>query len=77
MVRRVFDGGDMGCGELILALAREMRQLAPGDLLEVRSADPGAEADLPAWARMVGHRFEGTAAPIGASRRFLIRKGKK
>ncbi len=66
----------MGCGVLVLALAREMRRLAPGDLLEVRTTDPGAEADLPAWARMVGHQFEGVADPIGASRRFLIRKGR-
>lgn len=72
---RVFDGGDMGCGELVMALAREMRRLADGDPLEVRTTDPGADADLPAWARMAGHRFEGTLPPEGASRRFLFRKG--
>lgn len=44
---------------------------------EVRTTDPGAEADLPAWSRMTGHRFEGLAAPVGASRCVLIRKGKK
>jgi tRNA 2-thiouridine synthesizing protein A len=72
---RVLDAGDTGCGELVLALSVEMRKLAPGELLEVRSSDPGVPADLPAWARMTGHAFEGELPPAGRSRRFLLRKG--
>lgn len=72
---RVFDGGDMGCGELVMALAREMRGLTDGEPLEVRTTDPGAPADLPAWASMAGHRFEGTLPAEGRTRRFLLRKG--
>lgn len=72
---RVFDGGDMGCGELVMALAREMRALAEGDLLEVRTTDPGAPADLPAWARMAGHRLEAVLPAVGPTLRFLIHKG--
>lgn len=75
MTARVFDGGDMGCGELVMALAREMRGLAAGEPIEVRTTDPGADADLPAWARMAGHRFEGALPREGATRRFLVRKG--
>ncbi len=65
----------MGCGELVMALAREMRTLAEGELLEVRTTDPGALADLPAWARMAGHRYEGMVESPDPSRRFLVRKG--
>jgi tRNA 2-thiouridine synthesizing protein A len=71
---RVFDGGDMGCGELVMALAREMRALPPGGRLEVSSRDPGAPHDLPAWARMTGHAIERTEQ-VGTTWRFVLRKG--
>lgn len=59
----------------MIALAREMCRLAPGDLFEVRTTGPGAEADLPVWARLAGHAFEGAMPTLRLSRRFLIRKG--
>jgi tRNA 2-thiouridine synthesizing protein A len=70
---RVFDGGDMGCGELVMALAREMRTLPPGGRLEVSSRDPGAPHDLPAWARMTGHAIEHMER-LETAWRFVLRK---
>lgn len=51
----IFDGGTMGCGELVLELRFKMADLNAGDLLKVVALDPGAPEDLPAWCKMTGH----------------------
>lgn len=33
-----------------------VKQLAPGETLEVVCTDPGAANDVPAWCRINGHR---------------------
>jgi len=32
-----------------------VKELAPGDVLEVRCTDPGVKNDIPAWCRINGH----------------------
>ena len=32
-----------------------VKQLQPGDILEVHCTDPGALSDIPAWCRINGH----------------------
>ncbi|MGH7301427.1 MAG: sulfurtransferase TusA family protein, partial [Candidatus Rokuibacteriota bacterium] len=44
-------------------------RLAPGEVLEVRSTDPGAREDLPAWCRLTGHEFLAMHGP-----RYFLRK---
>lgn len=50
-----WDAGDLGCGELVLALTLRMRQLESGQVLRLTARDRGAPADIPAWCRMTGH----------------------
>ncbi len=50
-----WDGGDMGCGDLVLELRLQLRELGPGAVLRVRATDPGAPVDLPAWCGLTGH----------------------
>ena len=68
------DTGEDGCGDLVLAIARRMRPLAVGQLLEIRAHDAGASEDIPAWCRMTGHEL--IVLPRGENNigRFLIRK---
>ncbi len=55
-IHAVCDGGDQGCGGgLLVLLLQAMKRLASGDVLEVRSTDPGVREDLPAWCRMTGN----------------------
>lgn len=51
----VVDAGRLGCGELLVLLHGEMGRLAPGQVLEAVTYDPGAREDLPAWCRLLGH----------------------
>ena len=43
------------CPMPILEIAKAMRRLPPGALVELISTDRGLEADLPAWCEATGH----------------------
>jgi len=52
-----YDAGDKGCGEgPIQEIAALMRDLEPGQTLEVRATDSTVRIDLPAWTRLTGHK---------------------
>ena len=67
------DTGPLGCGELLMVLARRFRDLPTGWVVAVRSYDPGALEDLPAWCRM---RRQALLAvePLAEGNRFYIRR---
>lgn len=51
----VLDAGEEGCATLSGTLRRHIRALAPGQVLELRSTEPSAHTDVPAWCRLTGH----------------------
>ncbi len=55
----LIDGGDRGCGELLLVLAARSRTLGPGSRVRLLATDPAAAIDLPAWCHLTGHRYLG------------------
>ena len=69
-----YDFGEMSCGELLMALLQAMRPLPTGTLVEVRSLDPAAPIDIPAWCMMVGHALL-VRARGPDNTYYLIRKG--
>jgi tRNA 2-thiouridine synthesizing protein A len=54
-VADAWDAGDLGCGELVMALHLRMKGLRGGDIFRVTATDPAAPEDLPAWCRLCGH----------------------
>lgn len=46
----------MGCGELVLALRKRLRNM-PTQTLKVIAFDRGAPVDLPAWCRLTGNEL--------------------
>lgn len=69
-VHALLDAGTGGCeAGALLRLRDLMTGLEPGQVLEVRSTDPGVREDLPAWCRLTGHEFLGAR---GA--RYFVRK---
>ena len=68
-VRVDWDAGDLGCGDLVLALKGRLRDVPPGTVFTVRATDPGAILDLPAWCHMTGHEYVAEDPPI-----FFIRR---
>src|SRR3712207_810823 len=54
------NGGALGVGNGLLMLIREtLEPLPPGAVLAVRTSDPSAAHDLPAWCRIMGHTYLG------------------
>jgi len=64
-----WDAGEAGCGQLVFELRRRLRQMEPGQRLELVVRDPGAPTDLPAWCRMTGHLLESANHPVYVIRR--------
>jgi tRNA 2-thiouridine synthesizing protein A len=64
-----WDAGDLGCGELVLALRGRLGALAPGQVLKLVALDPGACADIPAWCRLTDHELVLAQHPV-----YLIRR---
>ena len=59
---------------LAVLLHHKLDALAPGQILEVRSSDPGLPHDIRAWARLSGHQLI-QCEDSGAGSRSLIQRG--
>ena len=68
-VSQYLDGGETGCGELILELHLAMRKLDAGATLGLRSLDAGAPLEIPAWCRLCKHQLIEACHPF-----YLIQK---
>ena len=58
-----FDGGDTGCGEMILDLRIHFRPLTAGTQVAVFALDEGAPMEIPAWCRVTGHLLRAACHP--------------
>ena len=54
---RVYDARGLLCPLPIIRASEEIRDMKPGEVLEVISDDPGIQEDMPAWCRSAGHRL--------------------
>lgn len=45
------------CPLPVIRVQNKVKQLRPGDRLEVVCTDPGALQDIPAWCRINGHKI--------------------
>ena len=55
MSHQVLDARNLLCPLPVIRAQDRVKQLQPGDILEVRCTDPGALNDIPAWCRINGH----------------------
>jgi tRNA 2-thiouridine synthesizing protein A len=66
---RRWEAGELGCGQLVFELRRQLEGVEPGETLEVITREPGAPEDLPAWCRMTGHALVSADHPTYVIRR--------
>jgi tRNA 2-thiouridine synthesizing protein A len=59
----------MKCPRPIIEMARRIREVSVGSLVELLADDPAAGPDLAAWCRMRGQTLVASAAP-----RFIVRR---
>jgi tRNA 2-thiouridine synthesizing protein A len=71
---KLLDATGMMCPMPVVKAAREMKSLAPGQILKIVATDRGALADIPAWAEDTGNELI-DAQSDGVRHVFLVRKG--
>jgi len=62
------------CSLLTPAIKAKLRELAPGQVLEVRVDDPTAKEDILSWSRLSGNQVIGMFADEPQRLRFYLRK---
>lgn len=67
------NAGETACGELIMLIFEQMKNLAPGQTLAVFAYDLAADIDISAWCRSTGHTIL-TRQLDTQPRQFLIQK---
>jgi tRNA 2-thiouridine synthesizing protein A len=63
------------CPMPIIETAKKLKELQPGEVLEVVSTDPGIKEDMPSWCRLTGNEFLGLEEE-GELIRVYVRKRK-
>ena len=58
-VDKVQDSIGQMCPMPIAFLAKNMRTMTAGQVLEIHADDEGAHADIPAWCKQTGNEFLG------------------
>lgn len=56
------------CPIPVIRTQNRVKDMAPGDVLEVIATDPGALSDIPAWCRINGHEVVTTEQENGEIR---------
>lgn len=74
-VAKIVDARGTACPGPLLEAKRAIAAIPAGGILEVLSADPGTNEDIPLWAKKVGHEFLGTVEEAGYWRIF-VKRGK-
>ncbi len=57
MSHHILDAKRLLCPMPVIRTQNKVKQLSPGDILDVICTDPGVTSDIPAWCRITGHRF--------------------
>ena len=61
------------CPMPIAFMAKNMKKLEGGQVLEIRADDEGAHSDVPAWCEQTGNEFLGEE-PADGYFRYYVRK---
>ncbi len=68
------DAAGASCATLTPLIRAKIRDLAGGAVLEVRTDDPSARVDVPAWSRLTGNELLATVEEDAAHTRFFLCK---
>lgn len=71
----VLDAKGFACPMPIVKTKKTMKNLEPGQVLEIQATDKGSTADLQAWAKSTGHEYLGTKTEGDVLHHFLRKDG--
>ncbi len=71
--RKQLDTTGLTCPEPVMMLHNAVRDLAPGEQVEVRATDPSTQRDIPRFCSFLGHELLEQDETDGVYR-YVIRK---
>jgi tRNA 2-thiouridine synthesizing protein A len=74
MAEKMLDATGLSCPLPVLKARKALRDMAPGQTLELLATDPGALDEVPAFCDSVGHELLDTSTIEGNIYRFVIKK---
>ena len=70
----VLDCFGLACPMPVFKTANRIKELRPGQVLEIQAEDDGVIKDLPAWCRQTGNEFLGYTESGGEYRLYVRKK---
>lgn len=70
---KVVDARGTSCPGPLLETKKAMTSVPIGGILETLSSDEGTKADIPVWAKKMGHEFLGVVSEPSYDRIFVRR----
>ncbi|RLB65013.1 MAG: sulfurtransferase TusA family protein [Deltaproteobacteria bacterium] len=74
--KKIVDARGSACPGPLLEAKKGIGSVSVGDVLEIRSSDKGTLADIPIWAKKVGHEFLGSVEADEGYDRLFVKRGK-
>ena len=73
-IKETLDCKGLSCPMPMMKLAKAIKGLNAGDVLEMLGTDPGTKSDLPKWCEKTGNVLLEEGEMAGGVFRFLIQK---
>ena len=70
----ILDCVGLACPMPIFKASNRIKELTPGQILEVQSDDDGIVKDMPAWCRLTGNEFLGITQENGEYHAYVRKK---
>jgi len=68
---QTLDCKGLSCPMPIMKLAKTMKQMETGKVLELLATDPGSKPDVPAWCNKTGNELLETAEEDGVYKYYI------
>ncbi len=73
-IDKKLDCKGLSCPMPILKLAKTMKGMNSGEVLEMEGTDPGSKNDVPGWCKKTGHKFLGLKEEPGVNKFYIQHK---
>ncbi|WP_042224020.1 sulfurtransferase TusA family protein [Oceanobacillus manasiensis] len=67
----ILDAKGLACPMPIVKTKKAIKNLQPGEVIEVQATDKGSTADIKAWAESTGHQYLGTVENSDVLKHYL------